>query len=166
MNTLIHEELYRSKNLLEKIANLEIVMCGAGAIGSNLIDNMSRQGFKKFTIIDMDRIEDHNRHTQIWTSRDIGSLKANVLKNHVFNSMGLVIESIPKKLDESNIKKLLKTSGVVIDGFDNVESRRLVTEHCKKNSINCLHVGLFKDYAETIRNEKYRVPDDQNIRCM
>jgi molybdopterin/thiamine biosynthesis adenylyltransferase len=74
--------------------------------------------------------------------------------------MGIVIESIPKKLEESNIKKFLKPSSVVIDGFDNVESRRLVTDYCKKNSIECLHIGLFQDYAEVIWNKKYRVPDD------
>lgn len=161
MNTLKHEELYRTPGLLKKMSELQITMCGAGAIGSNLVDNLIRQGFKAIKVIDYDRVEDHNKHTQIWNSRDIGQLKVNALKNYVFNVMGVSIETISKKLEESNIKKtLISPMGVIIDGFDNVSSRRLVTEHCKKNSLECLHVGLSKDYAEIIWNSSYRVPDD------
>jgi molybdopterin/thiamine biosynthesis adenylyltransferase len=160
METLIHEELYRSKQLLDKMSNLDIVVCSAGAISSNLVDNLTRQGFEKISVIDFDRIEAHNKHTQIWTNRDIGQLKTAILKNHVFNSMNIVLNTISKKLDESNVKKLLKTNGLVIDGFDNVPSRKLVTEHCRINSLGCLHIGLSKDYAEIIWNESYRVPDE------
>lgn len=162
MNTLKHEELYRTKDLLTKMSNQELTICGAGAIGSNLVDNLVRQGFKKLSVIDMDRIEEHNRHTQIWTARDVGQLKASMLKSHVFNVMNFSIDTFSKKLEPSNIKKLLNLNSIVIDGFDNVPSRRLVTDFCKSNSINCLHVGLSKDYAEVIWNDTYRVPDDSS----
>jgi molybdopterin/thiamine biosynthesis adenylyltransferase len=163
MNTLIHEELYRSPQLLQKMAQIDLIVCGAGAIGSNLVDNLTRQGFKKVTVIDMDRIEDHNRHTQIWTSRDTGQLKANILKNHVFNTTGQVITSIAKKLDESNIKKLISTNATIIDSFDNTESRKLLFDFCKSNKIDCLHIGLSQDHGEVIWNEKYRVPNKSNL---
>jgi len=162
--TLKHEELYRTKELLEKMRRLELIICGAGAIGSNLVENLTRQGFETIDVIDMDRIEAHNRHTQIWTTRDIGQLKANSLKNYVWNSTGIMITSIPKKLDKANIKVLFTHPAIIIDGFDNVESRKLVTEYCNQNSFECLHIGLFKDYAEVIWNDKYRIPDDtQNL---
>ncbi|MDD5650177.1 MAG: ThiF family adenylyltransferase [Candidatus Nanoarchaeia archaeon] len=162
MNTLKHEELYRSSELVKKMSNAEITVCGVGAIGSNLIDNLIRQGFEKITAIDMDRIEGHNRHTQIWTTRDTGQLKTNTIKNHVFNCMGFSIETISKKLEESNVKKLLQQNNIIIDGFDNVISRKLVTQYCREKSINCLHIGLAKDYAEIIWNDKYRIPDEVN----
>lgn len=160
MKTLKHEELYRSADLMAKMANLDIVMCGIGAIGSNLVENLVRQGFKKITAIDFDRIEEHNRHTQIWYARDVGQLKATMLKNRIFDIMNIPIEVIPKKLEEANSKKLLNTQGVVIDGFDNVPSRKFLTEYCSMYKTDCLHIGLFKDYAEIIWNERYRVPDD------
>lgn len=158
MNTLVHEQVYRGEALLEKMAAQPFVICGAGAVGSNLVNNMTRQGFQKLTVIDMDRVEDHNRHTQVWTRRDQGQLKAAMLKNHVFMNMGISIEAVSRKLEESNVKKMLPKGSIVVDGFDNMESRKVVTDHCKSNGIECLHVGLAADYAEVIWNERYHVP--------
>ena len=168
MNTLIHEEVYRGKKLLEKMAEQHITVCGCGAVGSNFIDNAVRQGFKKMTVVDFDRIEDHNRHTQIWDKRVIGSLKAAAIKNHVFNVMSdAEMKPWTKKLDETNIKKLLGSASpkgiaidtVVIDGFDNSVSRKLLTAHCKFLKTDCLHIGLYKDYAEIIWNDFYKPPE-------
>lgn len=158
MHTLAHEEAYRGKGILSKMATQAITVCGCGAVGSNFIDNAVRQGFKDIQVIDMDRVEDHNRHTQIWDKRVIGSLKAVAIKNHAFN-MGVLIGAISKKLEEDNVKKLLLKGSIVIDGFDNSESRKLVTNFCRDNKIDCLHVGLYQDYAEIVWNEFYTPPE-------
>jgi hypothetical protein len=159
MNTLIHEEKYRGNDLLKKMAEQEFIICGAGALGSNIIENMVRQGFKKFTVIDFDRVDDHNRHTQAYDRRDVGQLKVNALKSRIFNIMGISIEIQPKKLDETNIKKILNKNSIVVDGFDNTDGRKLITDYCRKNNILCLHAGLYKDYAEIQWNPVYRVPE-------
>jgi len=158
MDTLIHEQKYRGDKLLKKIAECDLTFCGAGAIGSNLMDNVVRQGFKKITAIDFDRVDDHNRHTQLWGRRDVGQLKVAAMKTAVFNSMGVTITDISRKLEASNVDKYLKKGTLVIDGFDNPESRALVYEHCKKNQIPCLHIGLYKDVAEVTWNDVYKVP--------
>jgi tRNA A37 threonylcarbamoyladenosine dehydratase len=158
MNTLIHEEKYRGDKLLKKIAECDLLLCGAGAVGSNFADNVARHGFKKITVIDFDRVTDHNRGTQIWGRRDVGQLKVAALKTALFNSMGVTITDVSRKLDASNVEKYLKKGTLVIDGFDNIESRKLVYEHCRDNKIDCLHVGLAKDSAEATWNPVYRVP--------
>lgn len=157
MNILAHEEAYRGGELLDKISNVKITVCGCGAVGSNLIDNMIRQGFKNIRAIDMDRVEDHNRHTQIWDRRANGQLKVAMMKNHAYSAMGVQIEPISQRLDSRNAKKLLR-GDLVIDGFDNVESRCLVTDHCRENHIECLHIGLFMNYAEVAWNDIYNPP--------
>ena len=40
-----HEEILRGKDLVETLAGFDIVVCGAGAIGGNLLDTLARQGF-------------------------------------------------------------------------------------------------------------------------
>jgi len=160
MNTLVHEEKFRGLPLLKKMAEQEFIICGVGAIGSNLVENMVRQGFKKFTVIDFDRVDDHNRHTQAYNRRDIGQLKVNALKTKVYDLMGVSIEAVTSKLEATNMRKLLlKPGAIVVDGFDNSESRRLVTEFCNSNKITCLHAGLYKDVAEIHWNAGYHVPD-------
>lgn len=158
MKTFVHEEAYRGKGILEKIAKGKFTICGLGAIGSNLIMNMARQGFTNFHAIDFDRIEDHNRHTQIWGIKEVGQLKATMMQRRLYDEMGLKIIVEPKKLEESNIKKLVQKDTIVIDGFDNTESRGLVTKYCLDNKIECLHIGMHQDYAEVIWNENYKVP--------
>ena len=159
MNTLVHEEKFRGEALLKKMAEQEFIICGVGAIGSNLVENMIRQGFKKFTVIDFDRVDDHNRHTQTYGRREIGQLKVMALRNKMHEMMGVQIETVSSKLEATNIKKIFKPGAIVVDGFDNSESRRLVTGYCDSNKITCLHAGLYKDVAEVHWNGGYRVPD-------
>ena len=159
MDLFVHEEEYRGKELIKKFHSQKITLCGAGAIGSNIADNLARHGFEDLTVIDFDRIENHNRHTQIWDSRSVGQLKTVGLRSYLYNTMKIDITCIPKKLELLNIGKFIK-DGIVIDGFDNSESRGLVTRHCLKNNIDCLHIGMNKDCAEVTWNEDYRVPRD------
>jgi molybdopterin/thiamine biosynthesis adenylyltransferase len=158
MKTFVHEGAYRGEDLLKKIAAQHITLCGVGAIGSNLADNLVRQGFQKITAIDFDRVEEHNRNTQVWNIRDVGQLKVAALKSHLFNVMKVSVESIDKKLEASNVRKFLKAGSIVVDGFDNPESRKIVMEHCLDNRIDCLHIGLAEDCAEVTWNERYHVP--------
>lgn len=155
-----HEQAYRGAELLKKMAALPVAVCGCGAVGSNLVENMARQGFQKFTVIDFDRVEDHNRNTQVWSRRDVGQLKAAALKNIVHSNMGIAIEAVTKRLEAANIAKIIPAGALVVDGFDNVESRKIVTEYCLSKKQLCLHIGLFQDYAEVVWNEVYRVPRD------
>ena len=160
MDLLIHEEMYRTKQLLNKMAIVPITLCGVGAIGSNFCDNLIRQGFKKVTVIDKDRIEPHNSGTQIWTKHEKGSLKTTAMKSRAYNSTGIILNTHPRELINDNIKKFFKETKIIVDSFDNSNSRNLVYQYCKDNSLSCLHIGLFQDYAEVIWNESYRVPKD------
>jgi len=165
MHHLEHEMSYRGKDIVSKLKDYTIVVCGCGAIGSNLIVNMIRQGFENITVVDNDRIEDHNRGMQIWGKREVGSKKVQVMKNIAFASMGIKINVIDQRLTESNIKKINwpeLENLIVIDSFDNSESRGIVTDFCKERKIDCLHIGLAEGYGEVVWNERYIVPKGNN----
>lgn len=155
-----HEVLYRGADALARLSRARLVVCGAGAVGSNLVNNLVRQGFRSIRVIDDDRIESHNVGTQTYSTGDVGAFKADVLQADVFRAVGAEIEAERKRLTEKNVDKLLGGADVVIDGFDNTASRRLVTESCRQNGTACLHIGLSADYAEVLWNEGYRVPQD------
>lgn len=155
-----HETHYRGAATLQKLAALRITVCGGGAIGSNLVDNLTRQGFQQLCVIDDDRIEAHNVGTQTYAASDVGAFKVEVLQAEVFRSVGLEIKAVRKRLNEANVAKLLKGAQLVVDSFDNHVSRATVTAHCRAAQIPCLHVGLNADYAESLWNDRYRVPHD------
>ncbi|RKZ78840.1 MAG: ThiF family adenylyltransferase [Candidatus Parabeggiatoa sp. nov. 1] len=158
MPSYYHERLYRSQELMEKMPHFPITLCGAGAIGSNMVENLARAGFATFKIIDYDRVEERNLSTQPYYRSDIGAHKATILANSLYRALGVNIESSVTKLTQNNVKKLLKESQLVIDGFDNSIARAAVSKYCHTTNLPCLHVGLASDYAEIIWNDKYRVP--------
>jgi molybdopterin/thiamine biosynthesis adenylyltransferase len=158
-----HEQLYRGADALHKLSAIRLTLCGAGALGSHLADNLVRQGFAALRVIDRDRVEEHNVSTQLYGSGDVGAWKVEVLRNRLFRAAGVEIDAAQKELTAATAPRLLKDAGLVIDTFDNSAARRLVQEHCRAHGLTCLHVGLFADYCEVIWDEAYRVPADGGL---
>ena len=162
MSIFFHEQLYRTSSLMNKIQNVSLTVCGAGALGANLIDNLARSGFSKLKVIDRDRIEEINLSTQPYYKSDVGAYKAKILTNSLYRALGVTIDSQAKELTADNCHKLLRDADLVIDAFDNSISRKLVRDYCLEKQLACLHVGLNSDYAEIIWNRDYRVPSPTN----
>jgi molybdopterin-synthase adenylyltransferase len=155
-----HEAIYRGADRVARFASQHTTICGAGALGSQLADNLARQGFQQLRVIDRDRVEEHNVSTQLYAESDVGSWKVEVLRQRLFRATGIEIEAIRKELSDRTARSLLQEGGLIIDTFDNSTSRRLVQEHCRALQLPCLHVGLYADYGEVIWDERYRVPQD------
>ena len=156
----LHEALYRGRPAIEKLGQASITLCGAGALGSLLADNLARQGLRRLTIIDFDRVEQHNAGTQLYAEADVGAKKVDLLRSHLYRSVGAEVSIFDRRLDERTIKKFLRGSKLVVDTFDNATSRRLVTDYCRQQQIDCLHLGMNADYGEVRWNEVYQVPGD------
>jgi len=159
-DALYHETLYRGSDALNRLRQARLFVCGAGAVGSNLVDNLVRQGLRKVTVIDFDRIEAHNVGTQTYAESEVGAFKVEMLQAEIFRAVGVEIEAVCQRLTARNVDRLLSEADLVVDGFDNHESRALVTDHCRARGIPCVHVGLSADYAEVLWNDTYRVPQD------
>ena len=162
MSIFFHEQLYRTDAVMAKLKEFPVTICGAGALGANLAENLVRAGFGKLKVIDRDRIEERNLSTQPYYRSDIGAFKAKILANNLYRAIGTKVEAETKELTEANAAQLLKASGLIVDVFDNSTSRRVVKECGDCTGIPCLHAGLSTDYAEVIWNEVYRVPSDVN----
>jgi molybdopterin/thiamine biosynthesis adenylyltransferase len=156
----LHESLYRGQGAIEKLGEAKIALCGAGALGSLLADNLLRQGLKHLTVIDFDRVELHNAGTQLYGQSDVGAFKVDVLRAHCYRATGVEITTYAKRLDERTVKKFLRDADLVLDTFDNALSRGIVTAYCKEARVACLHLGMNADYGEIRWNEGYRVPKD------
>jgi|SRR5579884_1630218 len=155
-----HEQLFRVAQQITKLAAARVVLCGAGAVGSNLADNLVRQGIARLRVIDHDCVEEHNISTQLYGESEIGVGKVEALRARLFRATGVEIDDVHKELTERNARQVLKESDLVIDTFDNARSRRLVQDQCRADALQCLHIGLYADYCEVVWDERYRVPRD------
>src|SRR5437588_10661619 len=95
---LHHERLYRGADALARLAAVRVTLCGAGALGSHLADNLIRQGFGPLRVIDRDRVEEHNVSTQLYGESDVGAWKVEVLRNRLFRAAGVEVEALAKEL--------------------------------------------------------------------
>ncbi|MDM9379686.1 ThiF family adenylyltransferase [Chlorogloeopsis sp. ULAP01] len=162
MSMFFHEQLYRSNTVMAKLKNYPITICGAGALGANIAENLARSGFDKLTVIDRDRIEERNLSTQPYYRSDVGAFKVKILANNLYRAIGTKLDTKAKELTSANTTQLLKDSHLIIDIFDNSVARQAVKDYANQFKIPCLHAGLSADYAEVIWNQVYRVPSDVN----
>jgi len=166
---LQHESLYRPDGVVAKRKQAKILLCGGGALGSFLSDLLSRQGYWNQTVLDRDKVEDGNFGTQNFGKRDIGRPKATMIRAHAFNRYGVVVKDEVKSLTKDNAKSLVKGFDLVLDLFDNGESREIVRSVCEAGNIPCLHSGLAAmGYFQVQWNEIYIAPptvDTHNAPC-
>jgi molybdopterin/thiamine biosynthesis adenylyltransferase len=153
-----HEELFRGRELMARLARFPVTVCGAGALGGNITESLARTGFQRLRVIDRDRIEERNLSTQPYQSSDIGAFKVRILANSLYRAVGVEVDARTHELDARNARKLLAGSALVVDGFDNSVARSAVKQACQQAGLPCLHVGLAPEYAEVVWSELYRVP--------
>ncbi len=93
MSIFFHEQLHRTPELMTKLRNFPVTICGAGALGGNITESLARSGFGKLRVIDKDRIEERNLSTQPYYRSDVGAYKAKVLTNTLYRALGVTVGS-------------------------------------------------------------------------
>jgi molybdopterin-synthase adenylyltransferase len=162
MSIFFHEQLYRTNAVMAKLKDYPVTICGAGALGANIAENLARSGFDRLTVIDCDRIEERNLSTQPYYRSDVGAFKAKILANNLYRAIGTKVDAKTKELTSANADQIFKDSQLIVDAFDNSVARQAVKDYAEQSQIPYVHAGLSADYAEVIWNGIYRVPSDVN----
>lgn len=97
------------------------------------------------TVLDRDRVEAKNFGTQNYGNADIGKQKAAQTRFNLFRRLKVIVIDINQELKESNAKKFLRKADLVVDAFDNAESRNLLSKTCRGLGVPCLHSGMSPD---------------------
>ena len=109
-----------------------VVIVGAGGIGSAVIPALAGAGVGKLTIIDDDVVEFANLHRQpLFRESDAGHSKAELAAAFVQRLNHLVAERpFRERIDAANAQSLLSGHNLVIDGSDNFATRLAVSDAC------------------------------------
>ena len=135
--------LERSKQLLgdEKISSFggkTVVVIGIGGVGGTALESLARSGFKKFVIIDSDKVDVSNLNRQVlFTSKNVGENKVDAAAKHLVEiSPEISVEKVVAKIGDKKLEELLKTKpDFVVDAIDFVEGKLHIYEYCLKNEI-------------------------------
>jgi sulfur carrier protein ThiS adenylyltransferase len=115
--------------MTERLSRSVIGIAGCGGIGSNAAVSLVRAGIGRLMIADFDIVEESNLNRQYFFIEDIGKPKSETLKLRLgkINSECDVI-SYQKKLDKEDIPLLFSEADIMIEAFDNAESKQWLIE--------------------------------------
>jgi len=102
--------------------NEDVLVGGAGGIGSWLCFLLSRAGFN-VTVYDYDRIEAHNLSGQLFGVKQIGLEKTFALSNIINDLCGSAINNITEKYNANSM-----VNPYMFSCFDNMEARKIMFE--------------------------------------
>lgn len=125
-----------------------IHIIGCGAVGSTIAELLVRNGLKKITLYDFDRVEPHNIANQMYREPDIGKLKVEALRDILVSINSGVADTI--KLVPSGYTNQ-KLSGYVFLCLDNIDTRRAITE-----------ANVDNPYIKAVFDVRIRLEDGQH----
>src|SRR5215831_19198253 len=121
--------------------SMKIVFCGGGALGSHALF-LARDVQHDLAVIDFDRVETKNLASQWFVKQMVGKNKATALKMQLLNFYDVKLQDYTVKLTGLNVETILREAGLVVECFDNAESRRVVQNYVRCRQQPCIHAGL------------------------
>lgn len=118
----------------EKLSNAVIMVVGAGAIGNELIKNLTLLGIGKILIYDMDLIENTNlTRSVLYRAKDVGRYKAEVAAERAREiNPDVHAKAFAQNIIDDVGLGVFRRMDVVLGGLDNREARLAINQSCYK----------------------------------
>lgn len=143
----------------------QVAVCGCGALGANIAENLARMGFQHLLLVDDSSIEARNLSTQPFVEQQVGLSKAGMLAAWLYQAVGCRAKVVQERIVARNARKFLDGSCLIVDTFDNGASREVLQrQFCNSSFVpfGVLHVGFSGDgYGEVRWGEGYAVPHEE-----
>lgn len=129
------------------LSKSKVVVMGVGALGSVSSELLARAGVGSITLIDSDIIELSNLQRQsLFTEADLNKPKASTAAQHIHKiNSDISVKAITEHLTKTNISRLIKKTDLVLDCTDNMNTRFLINEYCRKNNIAWIYAAAIQE---------------------
>ncbi|MBE6612383.1 MAG: ThiF family adenylyltransferase, partial [Ruminococcaceae bacterium] len=118
----------------ERLKNAAVMVVGAGAIGNELVKNLTLLGIGKILIFDMDAIESTNlTRSVLYRAGDVGRFKAEVAAERAreMNPDVRAKAFVANIIDDVGLG-VFRRMDAVLGGLDNREARLSINQSCCK----------------------------------
>lgn len=160
MEITAHEAAFRSDDVFRSRGKFKILILGLGAIGSNLVLLLARNGFSDITGLDKDRVDNHNPGNQLYTLQDVGRSKAQVLRAKMIRELGAKISVHHMDVEKFPISKARRFD-LIVDAFDNAPARETARLFGGADTTAVIHAGMSGDgFGEVKWDSVYSIPVD------
>jgi len=127
-----------------KLKKASVLVVGVGGLGSPASIYLAAAGIGRLVLLDFQKVELSNLNRQVahWTT-DIGRLKVESAAEKIRKLNPEVdVETLAERLDESNVRDIVNSVDIVVDGLDNWASRFLVNRVCVELGKPFVHAGV------------------------
>lgn len=164
--------------LFNKIKNTHPFIIGSGALGCELLKNLTLLNTQNITITDPDHIEKSNLSRQFFfNDSDIGknkaetsSSKAKLLNNEM--TITTFTDKLSYETDNKFNNEFYKNINVLLGALDNIEARKYIDNKCNRYripyidsgtmgaqaSINCIIPNLTDDLTSMLNSQEENIP--------
>ncbi len=137
-----------------KLLASKVTLCGCGALGTVLANNLARAGVGSIKVVDRDFIEPSNLQRQVLfdendVTENLPKAEAAARKLRAINS-AINIESVVTDIDRTNIESLCEGSDLILDGTDNFEIRYLINDIAVKYNKPWIYGGVIGSNGMTM----------------
>jgi molybdopterin-synthase adenylyltransferase len=118
----------------KRILSSKVLIIGAGGLGSQVAEFLSRAGIGSLGIVDDDKVSLSNLHRQsLYNTSDIGKFKVKIAKDKIKKINPNTRVTIYKiRLSNDNFKKIINDYDYIVDGSDNFTTKFLLNDFCLK----------------------------------
>ncbi|MGN0384819.1 MAG: molybdopterin-synthase adenylyltransferase MoeB [Lachnospiraceae bacterium] len=130
----------------KKIKAARVVILGAGALGSPVIQYLAAAGVGTIKVVDFDEVSIENLQSQvIHTTRDLHRPKVASARDTIRNiNRDILVETENIKIEANNIEELIEGFDVVVDCTDNYKSRYLIGDACGLHKIPLVFAAIYQ----------------------
>ena len=121
-----------------------VAVIGCGGIGGYLIELLARIGVGYIRAVDGDVFEESNFNRQLLSEQPLmGRPKARAAEARVQRiNPRIEVEPVSAYLDSGNAKEIVSGCELVLDGLDNIASRRILAAACTEVGVPYIHGAI------------------------
>ena len=114
-----------------------VLVVGCGGLGGHLIDQLTRIGIGCIRVVDGDIFDETNLNRQLLSEIPLlGTSKAKAAADRIRRiNPDVSIETIPEFMTKENVYQFVSGCDAVLDGLDNIESRKILSAACADANI-------------------------------
>ena len=128
----------------EEYTDKSVLIVGAGWIWSTTAYGLAQMWIQNITIVDYDKVEDHNVATQFYKESQAGTNKIEALKANIKEFTGVEITTIEGKFTP----EMCKGKDIIIMWVDNMATRKQIAESATRDTVRVIDCRMKREFFE------------------
>ena len=122
----------------------KVLVAGCGGLGGHLLEHLTRIGVGNIRCVDGDVFEPSNLNRQLLSETALlGTGKAAAAAERIRRiNPDVRVEAVEEFLTQANVRDLIADCDAVLDGLDNIQSRKILAKACAQERIPYIYGAI------------------------